>query len=182
MQRKGMNKMKIKFFCNLERAYMSNEDDTTRSNLISELVDTLESLSDNYIEFSFLSSANINSLIKFIGEIQLVLEKKKSKIKLGVQYTENKSYRNGVIDNAFPGVLSQISLDVYQKNFDKIFYADKSSLALEMADETLKEMSPDSEIILLNCIDDGPSPLYSLNTTLKNYLGTTRKRVNSQSY
>ena len=117
--------------------------------------------------------------MSFINELRLLLEKRKSKITLGIQYTENKSYRNGVIDNAFPGTLSQISLDVYQKNFDKIFYADKSSLALEMANETLKEMSPNSEVILLNCIDDGPSPLYSLNMSLKNYIGMSRKRVNN---
>lgn len=173
--------MKIKFFCNLERAYMSNEDKDTRNNLLVELLDKIENLSDNYIEFSFISSTDMECLMSFINELHLLLEKRKSKITLGIQYTENRSYRNGVIDNAFPGALSQISLDVYQKNFDKIFYADKSSLALEMADETLKEMSPNSEVILLNCIDDGPSPLYALNTTLKNYLGTTRIRVNSQS-
>lgn len=173
--------MKVKFFCNLERTYKSNEDKETRYNLLYEFVELMERLSDNYIEFSFLSNTNVETLMNFVGELQTILNHKKAHIQLGFQYTENKSYRNGVIDNAFPGALSQMSLDIYKKDFDKIFYADKSTLANEMAEETLKEMAPNSEVIILNCVDDGPSPLYALNAALKNYLGMSRKRVGSEN-
>lgn len=173
--------MRIKFFCNLERTYISNEDEEKRNNLLHEFIELIEKLSDNYIEFSFLSNTNMENLMNFINELQTILNHKKAHIQLGFQYTENKSYRNGIIDNAFPGALSQMSLDVYKKDFDKIFYADKSTLANEMAEQTLKEMSPNSEVVILNCIDDGPSPLYALNAALKNYLGISRKRVGSEN-
>ncbi|MBO5095415.1 MAG: hypothetical protein J6B98_00870 [Bacilli bacterium] len=169
--------MKIKFFCNLERVYITNDTLEERELFINEIIDLLENLDCNTIEFSFLSNTDINTLMFYINEFREILSKRNTNIDLGYHYTEDKVYKHGVIDNAFPGTLSQISLDVYQKDFDKIFYADKSSLALEMGKSTLEEMSPNSEVICLNCIDDGPSSLHSLKEALESYLGKSRQKI-----
>ncbi len=168
--------MKIKFFCNLERVYITNDTLEERKLFINEIIDILERLECNTIEFSFLSNTDINTLMFNINEFRDILSKRNTNIALGYHYTEDKVYKHGVIDNTFPGTLSQISLDVYQKDFDQIFYADKSSLALKMVRSTLEEMAPSSEIICLDCIDDGPSPLYSLIKSLEKYLGFSRQK------
>ncbi len=169
--------MKIKFFCNLERVYITDDTKEERIEFINQFIDLLEKIECNHLEFSFLSNVDMNVLIKFVCEFNDLLRIRNSHIKLGGHYTENEVYKHGVIDNAFPGTLSQISLDVYQKKFDKVFYADKSSLALEMGKVTLEEMSPLSEIICLNCIDDGPSSLHALNESLNEYFGKSRKKL-----
>ena len=68
--------MKIKFFCNLERVYITNDTLEERELFINEIIDLLENLDCNTIEFSFLSNTDINTLMFYINEFREILSKR----------------------------------------------------------------------------------------------------------
>ena len=68
-----MKKMKIKFFCNLERVYITDDTKEERIEFINQFIDLLEKIECNHIEFSFLSNVDMNVLIKFVCEFNDLL-------------------------------------------------------------------------------------------------------------
>ena len=55
--------MKIKFFCNLERVYITDDTKEERIEFINQFIELLEKIKCNHREFSFLSNADMNVLI-----------------------------------------------------------------------------------------------------------------------
>lgn len=139
--------MKTKFICEVNIFYECNDDE--RITLLSEFINLIENFGDN-VEISFISKGSIVSLLQFISDIGIIIKSLNSKVILGYQYGENKSYKKGIIDTNSFGYLGELGDDVYQRGFNKIYFIDNSKIICTVVKKSLEKNSPNSEIVTIS--------------------------------
>lgn len=156
--------MKTKFICEVNIFYECLDEE--RESLLTEFIQLIENFGDN-VEISFISKGDIISLLKFIAEFGSIIKLLNSKVTLGYQYGENKSYKRGIIDTNTFSYLGELGDDVFQRGFNKIYFVDNSKIICNAVRKTLEKNSPNSEIITIGPQKKEIFGIVSLNDRLK---------------
>src|SRR5574344_2791693 len=118
--------MKSKFFCGIMGTF---DGGTDRVNSLIEFISLLDGLDDcEELNFSFISSDNIDFVDKQIKELHPYAEN--SRITFGKQYANNKVLFNQTIKDVNAGKALQIYTDLFDSNYDNVYYADDSIMNL----------------------------------------------------
>lgn len=150
--------MKTKFICEITNLYENYHS----LNDLKEFICLLEEFGD-YVEVSFVSENNIETLIDFVASFEQKSIELNSKIVLGYQYGKSKTNKSKNFD-----YLREFGDDVYNQGFNKIYLVTNSKLIAKMAKRQLEKNSPHSEIIIINEIEF--LSLQGINEHLKNFI------------
>lgn len=158
--------MKSKFFCDIQGTFTSVESNKTREELLEDFLRALNKLDTNEVEFSFLSGENLFTVLYFISELREHLNNKNLKITMGNHYSGENVYKNGFVEKSITGKIGQMTLELKDKMYKTVYFADDSKLTCEMAEAILQKVAPNSKIVVFNPNDNG---LESLNQALVEY-------------
>lgn len=128
-----MEEKKDIFYCDLRGTFLEDIDDAIENNkeeiekFIENLYKLIESDEVSKMVFSFVSSDNINVIIKVASYLKDLIDSEK--IEIGALYGADTKYEDGKITTVEPSKLAQIQNDITEVdkgNINNIYFADDS--------------------------------------------------------
>ena len=151
-----------KFYCDIVGTYTGGKN---REISLYEFSNMLKELAgDTKLIFSFVSSNDTESVKKCMNELLLYI--KDSNVILGKQYAGDKVIvKNKILDTVY-GKTIQIYNDLKEDEYDKVYYAEDSSIFRKITKEIIKKNMPNVDLTLF----ETNGGIDSLNSELSNYI------------
>lgn len=163
--------MRIKFFCDIEGTFTTKESDEERLFILNQFVSFLEQLApDNGIEFSFVSTHDMLTVMNYYNELLNVINHQNANIVLGNQYAEDCVYKHGIIEKCCIGKVAQISQELEMVKEGKVFFADDTPLMCVMVKGIINRRNPLLEVVIFTQESQDIKGLTSVNNALMNYI------------
>lgn len=138
------------FFCDIRGTFDSvNDRKKSLQEFTNTMLDIMSKLHINDLAFRFMTSDDMNFLIKYVNEVGPFFEE--TPIRLTSQFSSDQRYKNGqIFDIAYHNKVDQVKYISMGKDIERVFLADDSSINIEMISNVLSKICPNADIVAFN--------------------------------